>query len=173
MDSRIEELLSHQLAAGLPDFAGAQATATIPVADGLLNQLVDRFLPRGGMVRSVVLETHAGDRLTARITLAKPRFLPALTVAVTIEQQATLPESPEIVLKLTGAAALMAFAGSAVGRSNLLPPGVAMQGERIRVNVRTLLRQRGLESLLDHLQELYVTTREGALVLSCRAHVRP
>ena len=173
MDPRLEQLFRRQLTAGLPDLAGAEGSATIPIADDLLNQVVASVLPPGGLVSGVTLQTHAGDRLTARITVSKPRFLPPVPVTVAIERQPSLADSPEIVLKLTGAAGLLAFAGTTVGVSPALPPGVTLEGERIRVNVRTVLQRGGLDALLAHLEELYVTTRDGALVLSFRFRVRP
>ena len=86
-------LLIQQHAAGFSDIAGARADATIPVSDRLLNQLIADALPPGGAVREVQVQTHAGNRLTARVRVGRSPLLPAVTVRLSIEQQPELPAS--------------------------------------------------------------------------------
>ena len=70
----ILDLLHRQRRAGFPDFGGAEFSATIPISDRLINELIAGLLPTGGKVREVQVQTEAGNRLTARIRLSGPTF---------------------------------------------------------------------------------------------------
>lgn len=164
-------LLRQQQASGFADLAGAQVTASVPLTDRLLNQVIAANLPPDGVLRHTELHAHAGERLTLRVTLAKPSFLPPLNVNLQIERQAQLPDSPVIVLKVAGAVGLMAMAGSAVGLAKGLPPGMRLEGDRIYVDLRAMLRPHGADTLLDLLEELYVATADGVVTLAFRARV--
>jgi hypothetical protein len=164
-------LLRQQQASGFADMAGAQATVSLPLSDRLLNQVIAANLPPDGVLRHAELRVHAGERLTLRVTLAKPSFLPPLNVNLHIERQAQLPDSPVIVLKVSGAGGLMAMAGSAAGLANGLPPGMRLDGDRIYVDLDAMLRPHGADTLLDLLEKLSVTTVEGVVTLAFRARI--
>lgn len=165
-------LLRHLVDSRLADLAGSQLTATIPIDEKLINQVIAAAIPAGGAVRSAELHPHPGERFTLRVALARPSFLPPFNISLEIERQAELPLNPVLVLRLTGASGLMGMAGSAAGLANGLPPGMRMDGDRIHVDLRLFLRTHGLEWLLDLLEELYVATGDRVMTLAFRANVR-
>ncbi|HEX6976693.1 MAG TPA: hypothetical protein VF147_19935 [Vicinamibacterales bacterium] len=167
----VAALIRQQQASGFPDIAGAQVTATVPVNERLINQVISANLPKGGALRHAELHAHPGERLTLRVTLAKPAFVPPFNVNLQIERQAQLPDSPVIVLRIAGAGGLMAMAGSIAGLANGLPPGMRLDGDRIVVDLRAMLRPHGADGVLDLLEELYVATGEGTVTLAFRARV--
>lgn len=171
MDPRLSALLLQQQAAGFADIAGARAEATIPVSDRLLNLLIAETLPPGGAVREVQVQTHAGNRLTARVRVGRSPLLPALTLRLSIEQQPELPASPVLVLRMASGG-LMSFAGSALGFLDKVPRGIRLEGDRILVDIRELMAQRGLSDLLQFGEALQVTTGDGALILGVRLRIR-
>ena len=164
-------LLRQQQASGFSDLAGAQVTATVPVRERLINQVIAANLPRNGALRHAELHAQPGERLTLRVALAKPSFVPPFNVNLQIERQAQLPDSPVIVLKIAGAGGLMAMAGSIAGLAGGLPPGMRLDGDRIHVDLRAMLRPHGADTLLDLIEELYVATGEGTVTLAFRARV--
>lgn len=164
-------LLRQQQASGFADIAGAQVTATLPLSERLLNQVIAANLPPGGPLRHAELHAHPGERLTLRVALSKPSFVPPFNVTLQIERQAQLPESPVIVLRLAGASGLMAIAGSMAGLAMGLPPSMRLDGDRIHVDLRAMLRPHGADTLLDLLEELYVATGEGVVTLAFRARI--
>ncbi len=87
MDPTVLELLQRQLRDGFPDLAGSEVVAKIPISDRVLNELIAGLLSYGGKVRDVRLRAEEGNRLTAEIQLAGPRFLPTLAVRIAIEDQ--------------------------------------------------------------------------------------
>jgi hypothetical protein len=171
MHPAILDLLERQHQARFPDFAGAEVAATIPVSDRLINELIAGLLPNGGKVREVQIQTEEGNRLTARIRLSGATFLPAIPVTLAIEGQPDFPERPILGLRLSHASRFVAMAASTLPTMVTLPPGVSMEEDRIRIDIRRLLADRDQAGWLGYVTDLRVTTRAGALVLDVRAKV--
>lgn len=166
-------LLREQQAAGFADVAGARVSATLPLSDRLLTRVILAHLPPTAPVSALELRAHSGNRLTVRVRLAKPAFLPPFTIPLTIERQPDLPQSPVFVLRMSSIGGLLSLAGPVARFFDVLPPGVQLQNERVFVNVRTMLEQQGAELALTFLEQLEVTTEEGRVVVSFRAVVPP
>ena len=54
-----------------------------------------------------------------------------------------------------------------------LPPGITMEDDRIRIDIRRLLADRHQAEWLEYVTALRVTTRAGAIVLDVRVKVGP
>ena|SRR5207247_536960 len=171
MDPTLQKILSQQQAVRFAGFSGSDINSTIRIADPLLNQLIAAQLPPGGPLRSVTVRSHAGNRLGVTLTLARPAFLPPITLTLAVERQATLANDGPLVCRVTGAVGgLMHLAASFIAKLNL-PPGIRLDAEHVHVDVRELLRQRGLEDLLEHVKQLTVTTEERRTAVTIVAHV--
>jgi len=160
-------LLHEQQASGFGDVAGAHASVTLPVSDRLVSRLVSQSLPPGAPIADIALRAQAANRLSARVRLTRPAFLPPITVNLAIEQQPALPDNPVFALRLLSTG-LLSFAGAAVRFLNVLPPGIRLDGDLIYVDIRTLLEHWGLAQHLRYLEHLEVTTEEGRVVVSAR-----
>ncbi len=165
-------LFAEQERSGFPDLAGSEGQGTFRVSERLLNTMITEQLRDSAVVRELHVSPRAGDRLGVRLLLAKPSFLPAISLEVIIEKQPSLPGDPVLVLTLSGLGGLLRFAGPAAAMFNVLPPGVRMEGERVFVDIRAALAPHGLTSVIDYVQEIRVTTEEGRLVVSFKAGVR-
>jgi hypothetical protein len=170
MAEPLPALLKRQLQDGLPDLDGAEATATVPIADRLLTAAIAAALPEGAPVREVHVRAEDGDRIALKVTLARPSFLPPIPIALAIHEQPVLPEHPILTLRISQSAALVAMAERAL-RHAPLPPGVSIAGDRIHLHIQTLLAARNLEFLLPYLTRFEVHTRAGAVVVSLQARV--
>lgn len=171
MNPRLLELLHQQRASGYPDVAGAHASATVPVSDRLVTAIINGHLPPSAPVRELDLRAHDGNRLTARVRLSRPALMPPISVTFAIDRQPELPQHPVLVLRVLSLGGLVAFAGVAARFLNVLPPGLAMNGDQITVDLRTLLEQRGMGEVLLYLEHLQVLTEEGKFVISVRGGV--
>jgi hypothetical protein len=172
MDPALSDLLKRQQRDGFPDLAGTQFAATIPVSEGLINALIAALVPNGGKVREIRVRLSENDRLTAELRVSGPAFLPAIPVRLAIEDQPELPERPTLGLKLVESSGLVARAASLLP-TLALPPGIAIEGDRIRIDVRRLLAERNLEGWLEYVTDLRINTRTEAVVLYVRARIRP
>src|SRR5688572_27415064 len=94
------------------DFAGAQVTARVPVAERLINELVALTLPTTVPIREAQVHPEAGDRFSVRLT-PRSAFLPSLTIKLAIERQPDLPVSPVLVLRMASMGGLFGLAAAA------------------------------------------------------------
>jgi hypothetical protein len=171
VDPRLLQLLVEQQRAGFPDFSGAHAAVTVPISAPFLNHALSRLLPPSAPVRELELRPESGNRFTLSFRLTKPAFLPRFTISFLIERQPELPSSPVLVLRMERSAALMSIAGPVLRFLDLLPPGIAAEGDRILVNVQRLLERQGQAALLSYLENLRIETDEGRVVLSVRVRI--
>lgn len=172
MGPRLIDLLRQQHARGFPDLAGARVTVSIPVSDRLVTTFANENMPASGPVRAIDVRAHEANRLSVRVRLRRPALMPPVSLNLAIVQQPRLPEAPAIGLRLAAPGALLALAGSAARVFNVLPPGVQMDGDRINVDLRAMLEQRGLGEVLDYLESLEITTEDGKIIFSARGGVR-
>lgn len=169
----ILDLLQRQQRDGFLDLAGTEVAATIPITDRLINELIASSLPSGGKIREILVQAEEGNRVTARVRLSASSLLPAIPVTLAIEDQPKLPEQPVLGLRLSQASGFVALAASALPSMVTLPPGISLDGDRIRLDIRRLLAERHMEGLLEHLTHLRVNTRAGAIILEVRASINP
>lgn len=146
----------------LSELSGARATATVPVAESLLNRILAATLPPQAPVRGVTVHPEDGDRLSVRI-IAKAGLIPPITLKLSIESQPSLPESPVLRLRMVTLGGLFGLASGAI--AGMLPPGVTLDGERILVDLAALARQRGQAEIFDYLEHLEIHTSAGRVVV--------
>jgi hypothetical protein len=175
MDPRLAALaglVARQQASGFPGLSGSEVQATIRISSEVLNEAIGATLGSVTAVRDLGVQPRVGNRFDVRVKLAKPAFLPTLNLGLAIERQPQFPADPVLVMKLTGAAGMIGFAGPAITGAGVLPPGIRLDGDRILVDMRILLQQYGQTALLDHVEQVQVMTEEGRLVLLVHARVR-
>jgi hypothetical protein len=173
LDPRLHALIDRQQASGFRGLAGSEAHATIKISGQLLNEAVAAFAASTSAISELSIHPHNGNRFDVRLGLAKPAFLPGMTMALAIERQPQLPGDPVLVLRLSGGASVLRLAAPAIANFNILPAGVRLEGDRVLVDLRTLLQRRGQAQLLDHAQEVEIVTVEGGLVVFIHLQVKP
>lgn len=172
VDPRIERILAEQQRIRFQGLSGSEFGGTIRISDDLLNQCIAAALPPDLPVRALTVRCREGNWLNARVTLARPSFLPPLTVELAIDRQPTLPHDPVLVLRLTGGAgSLMKLFNSPLRRAVSLPPGVQIDGDRVLVDIRAILQERGQAPLLDYVQQMCVATEEAGMAVIVLARV--
>ena len=172
MDARLERILAEQLGTGLSGLAGSEATVTLRLSDALVNQTIAALLPPGGRVRSATIASRAGNAFDVAVTLARPAFLPPLHARLEVERQPTLPDDPVLALRISGGGgSLLKLAGSFLGGSLPLPPGIRLEQDRVLVDLRALAAEHGQSSHLRYARTLQVTTTEQVIVVTIVAAV--
>ncbi|HJR61931.1 MAG TPA: hypothetical protein VJ813_21165 [Vicinamibacterales bacterium] len=168
MHDRFADILNQLQSGRFRELSGARLTATVPVPEALLNELIAASLPPGAPVRGVTIHPGSDGRFSVRI-VPKAALLPAITLKLAIDEQPRLPDLPVLVLRLATLSGLFGLASGAV--SGMLPPGVKLEGDRIRVDLRTIAAQQGFAHVFEHVSQLLVTTEEGRLVLHLNAAI--
>ena len=172
MDPRLTSLLQRVQSSRFADLAGSDARATIRIAAPLLNEAVAAFAASASAVRDVTIRPRAANHIDVNLKLARPAFLPSLNLTAHIERQPQLPDSPELILRLSGAGGMMRLAGPAISSFGVLPPGIRLDGDIVFVDLREVLRRQGQGELLDYVEQLQVMSEEGSLVLLVQLRVR-
>jgi len=65
------------------------------------------------------------------------------------------------------------MAASLMPSLTVVIPGIAVEGDRIRIDIRHLLVERDLERWLEYVTNVRVSTRADAIVIDVRAGIRP
>ncbi len=73
--------------------------------------------------------------------------------------------------RLPGLGALAALAAPLVGIFSHAPPGVRLDGDGVYIDLARALEERGMREVLNHVSELRVEMREGALLIRFVARV--
>jgi hypothetical protein len=168
----ILRLLADQERQGFADLAGTEGRGVFRVSERLLNALIAEQLQGSAAIREVHVTPRAGDRIGVRIVVAKPSFLPPISLEVMIDTQPSLPDDPILGLTLSGMGGLLRFAGPLTGFLGSLPAGVRLDGARVFVHLRAALAPHGLARVLDFMEEVRVSSEHGRLAVSFAARVR-
>ena len=165
MDARVRAIVEGLQRSGFAELKGLRASARVPLAEPLLNELIRGNLPANGAVRELRVRPQAGNRFDVLLKLARPAFLPPLSITGVIEQQPDFPAAPFVVIRLSTLPGIMSLAGGAAAFFNVLPPGLRLEGDRLLVNIAELARTHGRTDVLGLIRRLNVETEEGAVVL--------
>jgi hypothetical protein len=166
-DDTLIDILRRQQRAGFPDLGGAAASVTLPIGDRLINEIIAAKIPPDAAVRDVHLRSREGNEIDVSFEVARFNF--NVTVTLAIDEQPSMPERPVVGLRLTKLPRLLTLAAPIARFFDALPPGVSMDGQRIHINLRTLLAKQGQADLLDRITSLQITTRRGAVVIATTA----
>jgi hypothetical protein len=167
-DPRLVRILEQVRASRFADLTGARVSASIPVSERLLNELVGSLMPPSGPLRDVTIHPQAGDRFSVRARLARVDFLPPINLTVAIERQPELPDTP-LVLRLGSFPGLVAMIGAAFPIASKLPPGIRMDKDRVLVDLKTLAEREGYADLLPLIEKIRLKTDEGRLIVEVDA----
>lgn len=165
------QALLDQRARGFADFAGTDIAATIPIADAWLNEQIARSLPADGVVRELQLRSRAGNAMAARVRVTKGSITLPIEVVLAIESQPDLPHRPTLGLRFTEAPMFLTLGGPLLQMFKVLPRGIAMDGDRVTIDLAALLANYGLSDVLGYVSELRITTADAALVLTLRLRI--
>lgn len=166
-------LLRQQQGSGFTDFAGAEGSVVLPIADTLLTAILQQRLPSSLPISHLEFNAHADSHFSLRVKLKSPAFLPAFTIQFVITRQPALPDSPYlgVVLASQGMSTLL----STLLRAFVsLPRWLRLDGEgRITADLRLLAADYGAGDYFRHLADLEVKTVPGRLLVAARAVLPP
>lgn len=163
-------LVADQERRGFSDFAGSNGQGSIEVSERLLNTILTEQLQGSTAIRELHVGPLAGNRFAVRLSLAKPSFLPPISLEVIVEKQPALPDDPVLGLRLSGLSGLLRFAG---GFIKALPPGIRMEGERVFIDIRAALAPHGLTTILNYVKDVAIGTQPGRLLIVFAVGVPP
>jgi hypothetical protein len=172
-DDILSDIVRRQQSAGFPDLAGAEASITLPVSDRLINEIISAKIAPGAAIRDVQIRSHEANEIVVSFQVARGSFNFAVTLTLVVDEQPVLPHQPVLGLRLAKLPGVLSLAAPMLRFFDALPPGVSLEGQRVRLNLRTLLANQGRADWLDYVTSLQITTRPDAVVLTARAAIDP
>src|SRR5688572_8283596 len=156
------------LGVDLNTFSGGSLAGELPLPDAFVNGMIaERLAASQGPVGSAEIRTHEGDQITIQLSMRGSRMMPSVRINARIEHQPQFPQPAVLGLRwsMPAMGPLALFAAPALAYFKALPPGIRVDGDRILVEIGTLLAARGLGDLVRYLTSLRVTTRNGLFVV--------
>lgn len=160
MDAWIDDTLAAVRQGRPGELSGSQGSLDLLVSGTLIDRAIAAHLPPDGAVKDVSVRPLSG-RARVTIHLARPSFLPPLTVGVTVDRQPDLPAAPELVLKLELPPGLGLLLGVGANLFATLPPGLRVEGDRLHVDLAALLARQHVLWALRYARSLVVSFEEG------------
>ena len=150
----------------LREIAGADASGEIPVGEALVNRLIAQRLAGHPRLAALHLAAEQGDAVSVHV-VPRARLLPSIRIAARIEQQPDVPQNPTFVVRwsLAGVGPLARLAAPVLAYFTVLPVGIRMDRDRVVVDLRDLLRARGLQDAIGLIRTLEIRTRPGAFLV--------
>ena len=159
-------LWEQQRAEGFPALAGAVVEGSVPLRERVLNEVITALVAQrgGGALRDAQVSLPGGTRVVAQVTVEKFLLRKTLTVEMDIDPRIDFARSPLLVLTLAQSPGLLGFVIEIVIGMAGLPPGtLTMSGQRITVNLRTLMEKAGQGDLANLIQTIGFTGEPGLL----------
>ena len=149
------------------DLTGATVTATIPVPQALINQLIQASLQGNRSLRSCQLSVHANNRVSVDIKTAM--FPLPLTLKLRLDTLVDLASyaSPKIRAWMENNRLL----GSLGSLFNALPEGIRLYGDQVVIDLGVFLRKPEQKRLLEFVKHVGIQTQEGVLVMDVKLAV--
>ena len=150
----------------LQELTGAVARGEVPLTTGVVNRLIAQKLGQANApIISAVVETYPGERFSVQLRPRGP--IPLLNVDVEIVRQPSLPSDATLGMRwsLRGLGRLALLAGPLVSFFKALPPGIRVDGDRLSVDLHTLMRLQGYGELVPLLTGVRVLTADRRFVV--------
>jgi hypothetical protein len=163
----LADTLRQRFGLELRDFSGATVNAEVPVSADLVNRRIAERIRDHPQVAQLQVEPRPEDALAIEI-VPRARLVPLLRINARILQQPQFPDDPTLVLQwsMPAAGPLAMLAAPALSYLKKLPPGIRMDGDRVAIDLRTLLESRGQAEVLAFVRRGAIHTRPGGFLLS-------
>jgi hypothetical protein len=161
----INDTIRDRLGVDLGTFAGAHLTGEVPLSDDFVNRLIADRLANHAQIAAVRVRAQEGDSIDAQV-VPRSRLMPPLRVVARVERQPEFPDNPLLILRwsMPAAGPLAMFAAPLLSYFKAMPPGIRMDGDRIGIDLREMLRSRGFGDVLGLIRRLEIHTRPGGFV---------
>ena len=162
----LNDILRQRTGLELRELAGSTLAGEIPLSDALVNRMLAERLANHAQVAAVRVQAQQNDTVAVQV-VPRARLMPALNITARIERQPEFPQHPMVLLRwsMPAAGPLALFAAPVLAFFKAMPQGIRMDGDRIAVDVRELLRSRGLDDVIALIKKLEIHTKPGGFVV--------
>lgn len=168
----LNHILRERAGIDLREIAGTTLAGEIPISDALVNRLLAQKLAQHPQIAALRVQAEPNDSVSIQL-VPRARLMPALNITARIERQPEWPANPTLLLRwsMPAAGPLARFAAPVLAYFKALPKGIRMDGDRLAVDLRELLRSRGLDEAIAFVKTLELHTRPGGFVVRVEAAI--
>jgi hypothetical protein len=161
----IAAAIRERLGVELQDIAGANFSGELPFSNEIVNKLLAERLRNHAQIGSIRVKAEEGDAVAIQL-VPRTRMMPPVRLLARVERQPEFPGIPTLLLRwsMPAAGPLALFAAPVLSYFKAMPAGIRMDGDRIAIDLRELLRARGMEDLVGYVRSFEVHTRPGGFV---------
>ena len=163
MDKIFQKIIDNNFS----DLKGTIVDASVPVPQGLVNELINAALTGNRTVESIQASVHAQNRVSLSV---KTTLLPwPLNLKLKLDKAVDFASysSPKIRAWMENNRLL----GSLGSLFNALPPGIKLYGNQVVVDLGAFLRTPEQKRLLELVRSVGIQTEEGQVILDIHAEV--
>ena len=162
--------LEKQRAEGFADLDGAFLTASVPVPEALINELIAQTAP--GSIEQLRLTFKDDDRVDLDLSASVPMLgTLRLQRELTVEKQIKRGDSLKLRIRISEGSFFDRMKNGAIAAlaSGRLPPFVLMQGSRIEIDLEEILRRQTIgREILPFIHSAEIEGRRGTLIVRFR-----
>ena len=157
--------IRNRLGFDVRELAGTRVSGEIPISDTLVNTLIAERLSQHPQIAAVRVQAQPGDVIAIHLT-PRSRMMPPLRIMARIERQPEFPRHPVLLLRWSVPAAgpLALLAAPVLSYFKAMPAGIRMDGDQLAIDVRELLRGRGLEEVIGFIRGVAIHTDAGGFI---------
>lgn len=154
----------------LGEIAGTTLAGEIPISDAIVNRFLARKLAQHAQIAALRVQAQPNDSIAIQV-VPRARLMPPLNITARIERQPEFPANPTLLLQwsMPAAGPLALLAAPVLAYFKAMPTGIRMDGDRLAVDLRELLRSRGLDEAIAFVKKLELHTRAGGFVVRFEA----
>lgn len=162
----MENILRKLTESNFSDLAGLIINASIPLSEGLINEVIADALLGNKNISSLRISIFSQNRISADLkTVVWPW---PINLKLQVESPRDFADSPKIKTRLENHG-LLGKLGAAL---NALPNGIQMNDDQLIIDIAAFLTTPQQRQLLDLIQSLEITTKSGEIILDVKIRVK-
>jgi hypothetical protein len=168
----LSDIVRERTGLELREIAGTMLAGEVPLGDGLVNRLLAERLAGHPQIAAVRVQAQPNNSVAIQVE-PRARLMPQINLMARIERQPDFPLDPTLLLRwsMPAAGPLALLAAPVLGYFKAMPPGIRMDGDRVAIDARELLRHRGLDDIVALIRKLEIHTRPGGFMVRFEAGI--
>lgn len=163
----MEKIFQRIMDSNFSELSGTAVDASVPVPEGLINELIQAAMQGNKKIESVQVSVHPQNKLS--VTIKMTRLPWPLNLKLKLDKSVDFASysSPKIRAWLENNRLL----GSLGSMFNALPEGIKLYGDQLVIDLGAFLRTPEQKRLLGLVKSVGIRTAEGKVILDAKIEV--
>lgn len=161
----MDEIFGRLIGNGFSELAGLTVDASIPVPEYIVNEMIESAL-RGNKNITACRMSIGGNNLVT-VQLKTPLWFAPIHLKLELEKSVDFSGSPKVKARLEN----LVLLGKLGSFFKALPKGFSLIGDRIVVDLDSLISTQEYKKLLDLVKSVEVRTEAGGIIFNVKIKV--